>query len=494
LPTARSSTPTTVLKNATVYDGTGADPFPADVRIADGRIDLVGEVVSAAREIDATGLAVAPGFIDVHTHDDFAAVVHPDMGFKVRGGVTTCVVGNCGMGCAPFSEASLLARVFHPNAKLPPWEGHRGYLAYLDEHPPGTNVAVLAGHGSLRLAAMGVARSEPTGKQMRRMKSDLEEGLDAGVVGLSTGLIYEPSKYGRTEELIELAGVMRGTGALYASHMRDEGLGLLDSVRETIRIGEQAGVAVQISHHKASGRRAWGLVSESLRLIEAAQERGLEVHADQYPYTAGSTVLSAVLSQTVGANAPLRLADVVIASAAGHPDWEGQSLPSLATKWGVDAAEAGRRALAEEPMATVVLHTMDEEDVRTVLRHPSTMIGSDGIPILEGKPHPRLFGTFARILGRYSRELGLLSLPEAIHRMTGFPARKFGLVGRGVVCEGAAADLVVFDPATVRDTGTFEDPIHYPEGIVHVFVNGVHTVRDGGLTGATAGRALRRPG
>lgn len=482
----------TVLRGAVVYDGTGEAARDADVAIDDGRIHTVGEVGSGATEIDVTGLAIAPGFVDVHTHDDFAALLHPDMGFKLLGGVTTCVVGNCGMGCAPFEQASVLSTAFHPGAELPPWMGHDGYLAHLEAHPPGVNVAALAGHGTIRLAAMGVRRGEPGGEQMRRMKAHLQEGLDAGVFGLSTGLIYEPGRYARTEELIELASVMRGTGALYASHMRDEGTGLLDSVNETIRIGEEAGVGVQVSHHKAFGHAAWGLVNDSLKLIEEAQDRGVDVHADQYPYTAGSTVLAAVLDRAVGEGAPLRLADIVIASAASHPRWEGKSIPEMGTDWGLDAASAGRRVLEEEPGVTVVLHSMDEQDVRTVLRHRSTMIGSDGIPTLGAKPHPRLYGTFARVLGHYARDLGLLPLSEAIHRMTGLPAGKFGFRGRGIVREGAVADLVVFDPARIEDTATFEEPNRHPAGIAHVFVNGVHAVAHGALTGERAGRALRR--
>jgi len=282
------------------------------------------------------------------------------------------------MGCAPFAQAARMSKVFHPGATLPSWEGHRGYLARLDAHPPGTNIAVLAGHGTLRLAAMATARGVPTGAETRRMKSDLEEGLEAGVFGLSTGLIYEPGRHAQVEEITELARVLHGTGALYASHMRDEGTGLLDSVRETIRVGEDAGVSVQISHHKAFGRPAWGLVGESLRLIEAAQRRGVDVHADQYPYTAGSTVLGAVIDRAIGDDASIGLEDVVVASAPGHAGWQGRSLTELAREWGVRPDEGARRVLAEEPGATVVLHSIDENDVRTVLRHPSTMIGSDG--------------------------------------------------------------------------------------------------------------------
>jgi N-acyl-D-aspartate/D-glutamate deacylase len=332
------------------------------------------------------------------------------------------------------------------------------------------------------------------------MRADIREGLEAGAFGLSTGLVYDPGKYSKTDELIELTRELRGSGALYATHMRDEGTGLLDSVREAIEIGEAAGVPVQISHHKASGRESWGLVRESLALIEAAQARGLDVHADQYPYTAGSTILAAIVQNDGFRAKPAATSglgrvepdDVVIASTKSHPQWEGRSIAEFSAEWSLEAAETAERILAEEPLATIVMHSMSEDDVQTVMRHPSTMTGSDGIPSLEGRPHPRLFGTFARVLGHYARDLGVFSLEEAVHRMTGFPARVFGLAGRGSVREGARADLVVFDPAKVIDIGTYEDPKRSPAGISHVFVNGRLAAQGGQQTEQRAGRPIRR--
>jgi N-acyl-D-amino-acid deacylase len=483
-----------LIRNALLYDGTGARPAPADVAVRGDRIAEVGAPGSladpAARVLDAAGLALAPGFIDVHTHDDFAALVYPRMHFKVLGGVTTCIVGNCGFGAAPWSAAAALARAFHPRQELPRWEGFAGYLARLDAHPPSVNVGALVGHGTLRLAAMGNARRAPGAAEAAQMRAALREGIDAGCLGLSTGLIYDPGRFATTDEIVELARELRGTGGLYATHVRDEGTGLLDSVREAIEIGEAAGIPVQISHHKASGRAAWGLVRESLGLIESARARGVDVHADQYPYTAGSTVLAAVAREN--GLGRLEAEAIVVAAAAGHPEWEGRRLSDLAREFGLPAREAAGRVLAAQPGTTVVLHSMDEEDVRTVMRHPTTMIGSDGIPTLEGKPHPRLYGTFARVLGRYARELGLFPLEEAVHRMTGLPARKFGLAGRGVVRAGAFADLVLFDAARILDAGTYEDPHRPPQGVAHVFVNGEQVVREGAHTGARPGRALRR--
>ena len=361
---------------------------------------------------------------------------------------------------------------------------------------------MLAGHGTFRFAAMGRDDRVPDDREMQAMKSYMREALDAGVLGLSSGLIYEPGRYAATDELAELAAEMRGTGALYATHMRNEATELLEAVNEAIEIGSRAGVPVQISHHKAAGRASWGLVNDSLKLIERAQARGESVHADQYPYTAGSTMLRAVLQNGAFAEAAsgdtgiaaARPADVVIASAPGHPEWEGRSIGDLSTEFGLPARETAEKVRTEVPGASVILHMMSEDDVRTVMRHPSTMIGSDGIPTLDGKPHPRLYNTFARVLGHYSRDEGLLSLATAIHRMTGMSADKFGLSGRGRIAEGAFADLVLFDAATVIDRGTFDDPNRYPDGIHQVFVNGACVVRDGSVLDALPGRVLKRAG
>ena len=483
-----------VIRDATLFDGEGSDPFRGDLAIEGDTIAAVGHVRGDARNtVDGAKLAVAPGFIDVHTHDDFAAVLHPDMGFKSGGGVTTCVVGNCGMGAAPWRAAALFARAMHPQP-LPQWEGYRGYFEYLQSHPPGLNIAALMGHGTIRAAAMGNEAREPSDAEMKVMKAMVLEGLEAGAVGLSSGLIYDPGRFAHTEELIELCKVMRGSCGLYATHMRNEGVDLLPSVAEAIAIGDAAGVAVQISHHKASGRAAWGLVSQSLALIEHAQARGLNVHADQYPYTAGSTILSAVYRDgKLGDDRGGLSGDaVVIASTPSNPAWEGRSLAQIAHAMGCDAETAAAHVLKAEPGATVIIHTMCEDDVRTVMRHPSTMIGSDGLPTLQGKPHPRLYGTFARVLGHYARDEGVLPLADAVWRMTGFPARKFGFHDRGILKEGMKADLVLFDPDTIIDVGTFEDPNHAPKGIAAVYVNGQLAAQNGKATDSRAGRVLRR--
>ena len=492
-----------VIRNATVYDGTGGPPRAADVAVTGERIEAVGDLSTerAGTEVDAAGLALAPGFIDVHSHDDFAVFLMPEMEFKVGQGVTTDVVGNCGLGAAPFESSQSYLGFFGADRHrdlLPVWATYGEYLDAVDANPPSLNVAVLVGHGTVRLDAMGNERRAPTDAELARMLDTLDAALDAGCVGYSTGLIYEPGRYSHTDELVALAQSMARVGGVYASHMRNEADRLVAAVTETIRIGEDGGVPVQISHHKASGRSAWGLVKSSLAIIDEARARDVNVTADQYPYTAGSTSLFAVLQNYEEGTAGVGAAEwdnIVVASAPRHTEWEGHSLADLANDFGTEPAVAARRIVdAEGYGAVVIIESMHEDDVRTVMAHPSTMIGSDGIPTFGGKPHPRLYGTFARVLGHYARDTGVLSLEEAGHRMTGMPAAKFGLAGRGVIAPGAWADLVLFDPATIADIATYETPRQHPTGISAVWVNGVAVVRDGAHTGTRPGRALRRTG
>ena len=487
-----------VIRGGTVYDGSGRPGARADVGVRGDRIAAVGVITERGGvELDATGLAVSPGFVDVHSHDDLAVLLDPRMDFKVMQGVTSDVVGNCGSGVTPYEAGIRRFRRFVPGAEPPVWDDMAGYMRRVDETGPSCNVAVLVGHGSLRYGAMGVEQRAPSASEMDRMRSWVREGAEAGAVGLSTGLIYEPGRFARTDEVIALAREMAAAGGLYATHMRNEAGGLLQAVAEAIRIGEESGAAVQISHHKASGRGNWGAVRRSLELIEAARARGLDVTADQYPYTAGSTSLAAVIqngafrTDSPGGLGSLDAADVLIASAPKHPEWEGVRLAHLVEQWGSGTEAAAQRVVeAEGEACFVVVFTMDEADVRTVMAHPTTMIGSDGVPA-GSKPHPRLYGTFPRVLGRYVAD-GVLDLPTAIHRMTGMPAAKFRLVDRGAIRAGAFADLVVFDPARIRDTATYDDPKRYPDGIRAVYVNGRAVARDGQHTGARPGRALRR--
>ena len=489
-----------VIRGGTVYDGTGTPGGLADVGVRGNRIATVGRIAErGTRELDATGLAVSPGFIDVHSHDDFAVLLEPQMPFKVMQGVTTDVVGNCGSGVVPFEAALTRFRRMHPEANPKRWDGFGTYLERVEQARPSLNVAVLMGHGSLRRGAMESAQRPPTGAELDRMRAWVREGVAAGALGLSTGLIYEPGRYAATDEIVALARELGGpAGGLYATHMRNEADGLLDAVREAIRVGDEAGVPVEISHHKASGRRNWGRVRESLRLIEDARARGLDVTADQYPYVAGSTSLAAVVQNgAFRADSPSGLGqlgaeDVLIASAPGHSEWEGQTLAALTAAWGLSLEATVERVLAHEGDACfVVTFAMAEADVRTVLAHPTTMIGSDGVPA-GGKPHPRLYGCFPRVLGHYVRDEKVLDLATAIHKMTGMPAAKFQLRDRGIVRAGAFADLVVFDPRTIADVATYESPRRFPAGVRAVYVNGIAVARDGAHTGARPGQALRR--
>lgn len=475
------------VDDVTVIDGTGATGFHGSVTVHGDRIVEVTRHDGAA---DPARPVLAPGFIDTHTHDDFAVLLHPEMGFKVQGGVTTCVVGNCGMGAAPFGVASLMAAAFHPGREVEPWEGYGGYLDAVEASPPSVNVAALVGHGTVRGSVMGLDDGPPDAGRLEVMRAVVAEGMDAGCLGMSSGLVYEPGCWADTDEIVELASVAAASGGIYTTHLRDEGDGLLDAVDEAIEIGRRAGLPVVISHLKATGRANWGRVVDALARIDAA---GPTVAADQYPYTAASTVLAAVVGRgRIGTD--VDPSGVVVASTEGHPEWHGRSLAEIAGDLGVTDDEAGPAVLAAEPTATVVLHVMSEDDVRTIMAHPGIMIGSDGLPTLDGVPHPRLYGTFARVLGRYARDESVLPLEQAVHRMTGRPADVFGLRGRGRVAAGNVADLVVFDPAAVADVATYEAPQQTPSGIVDVWVDGVRVVRDGEHLGSRPGRVLRRPG
>jgi N-acyl-D-amino-acid deacylase len=488
-----------VLRGGTVYDGTGGPARAADVALDGGRIAAVAPGLGPGRaELDVSGLAVSPGFIDVHAHDDFAVLLEPELPFKLLQGVTTVVVGNCGSGVVPFEAGLARFRRFHPAASPRPWQGFGEYLARVDEARPAVNVGVLIGHGSLRRGAMGLAARPPSAAELRQMQAWTQEGLEAGALGLSSGLFYEPGCHAHADELVSLARAMVGTGGVYTSHIRDEGPGLLDSIDEAIGIGRAARVPVQISHHKASGRSNWGRVRESLQRIESARAAGLDVTADQYPYTAASTTLHALVQAGLGRTnsgglGDFPATDIVVASAPQHPAYEGQTLAALAAGWSLPPDEAATRMLAEEGEAClIVVFSMSEADVRTVLAHPTTMIGSDGVPAAGSKPHPRLYGCFPRVLGQYVREHTVLDLATAVHRMTGMPAGKFGLRDRGVVRPGGYADLVVFDPARIRDGATYDAPRQLPEGVAYVVVNGEVAAREGQATGARAGRALQR--
>jgi N-acyl-D-amino-acid deacylase len=488
----------TVIRGGRIIDGTGAPAAQGDVAIAGGRIAAVGAFDGEAdRVIDAGGLTVAPGFIDVHSHDDVALINVPGLDFKACQGVTTVVCGNCGAGAAPANER--LEQFFRRGIEgiLGPvqefrWRSLPEFYDAVRAAKPSVNAAFLVPHGALRVAAMGWERRAPTDAELVQMKDWLAEGMAVGAVGMSTGLIYVPGAFAQTDELIELAKVVGEYRGLYASHIRDEGARLLEAVQEAIRIGEEAGVPVQISHHKAAGRENWGLTERSLPLIDAARARGLDVTIDAYPYVASSTSLVAYVrgGRLVPQIVP---GDVFVASVKRQHQFEGKTLEELASMMDLPVEEAVAKLLESEDNAVAIVHfSMEEGDVRRVLRHETCMIGSDGIPSPTGKPHPRLYGTFARVLGTYVREEGLLSLEEGVRRMTSLPARKFGLAGRGEIRAGAWADLVVFDPARIADVATYEEPRKHPPGIDHVLVNGRPAVEAGTPKAGGCGQVLRR--
>ncbi len=471
-----------ILRGGEVVDGSGRPRRRADVAIAGDRIAAVGVVgkVAGALELDVSGKIVAPGFIDVHTHDDRALFATPDMAAKASQGVTTVVTGNCGVSLAPL--------VLH-SAPPPPldligdtadyhYERFADYLVALDKAPAALNAACLVGHSTLRVGAMSALDRPAEEHELARMGERLQEALDAGAVGLSSGLAYAPAFHAPAAEIEALAALLRPAGALYTTHMRNEGGDVLDSLEESFAAGRAGGVPVVISHHKTVGRENFGRTAETLPLIAAAIVRQ-QVGLDAYPYIASSTVLSAAQAE--------RALKVLVTWSKSAPEQAGRELAAIAADWGVSEKEAADRL---QP-AGAVYWMMDEADVQRVLQFEHTMIGSDGLPH-DTHPHPRLWGAFPRVLGYYSRELGLFTLEEAVRRMTGLSAFRFGLAGRGILAAGGYADVTVFDPETVADRATLEVPTTPAAGIEHVFVNGRPVWREGQPTGECPGRALRR--
>ncbi len=485
------SAPDLAFRNVRIVDGTGAPPVEGDVEVTDGRISAVGAPSgqTATTELDGAGLVLAPGFVDVHTHDDGAFLRHPDLRFKVAQGCTSLVIGNCGFSAAPAvpgeTDPSKLLGV------TATWSDLEGYAAVVAAARPALNGMALVGHNTVRRLVMGLERRPPTDAELDQMRTLVRTAMEQGACGFSTGLIYEPGRYCATEEIVELAKEAAAFGGLYATHMRNEGDRLLEAVDEAIAVGRAAGMAVQISHHKAAGKANWGKVAASLTAIDTAVADGLDVTADVYPYTAGSGPMAQYFN--LDRLDPV-LAEVIrFAACPAMRELEGRMAVDVALEWGVPVTEVIRRVLtAERGSETICIQfIIDEADIETNLRHRLMMVGSDGIPDLRGRPHPRLYGTFPRVLGHYVRDRGVLPLEEAVRRMTSFSCDRFGLVDRGRVVEGGHADLVLFDPATVIDTATYDDPHQEPIGIRVVTVNGAVAYHDGVHTNAGAGRMLR---
>jgi N-acyl-D-amino-acid deacylase len=526
---------TLLIRNGAVVDGGGAPAERADVAVEGDRIVAIGRGLDgeAERTIDASGLLVVPGFIDIHSHSDLFYLGCPAAESKIRQGVTTEVVGMCSFSPAPVHpgrRAAVEAWIGEIGTRVAvEWQTFGEYLDRLRRARPSINIAHCVGHGALRLAAVGPEDRPASPDEQRQMERLLAEALDAGAFGYSTGLVYPPSAYAATAELVALAKSMAPRGGLYFSHIRGEAATLQAAIDEAIGIGEDAGVSVQIAHIKASGREHWGKMDRALQKLNDARARGVDVHADVYPYTAGSTKMANLLPPWVhdgGLERCIeRLADPatrgrildeclvggerwgsvngthgwdeILVATCSRPEIEGLRLSELGERRGRPPEEAMLDLLLEERgRVGMVVFTQAEENVVKALSHPHVMIGSDSIGLSAGpgphpgKPHPRMSGTFPRVLGRYAREQGLFGWETAIHKMTGMPAAKLRLKDRGLIRRGYAADLTLFNPDTVRDEATYADPHRPPTGIPYVIVNGQVVVDDGTMKALPAGRIL----
>ncbi len=538
-----------VIKKGLIVDGSGRPSFKADLAVKGGRIAKIDEAidVEADRIINAEGLAVCPGFIDIHTHSDFVLLVNPKAESKVRQGVTTEVVGNCGGSAAPAKGAALerAKRIMDGyGIDRVEWTSFSDYLNLLEGKGIAINVVALVGHGTVRQCVLGMENRPPTERELQEMKSLVAEAMEAGAFGMSSGLVYPPGRYASTEELIELCKVVASYGGIYASHIRGERETIVEAVKEAIEIGRRSGVSVQISHHPAK-IGGWGKSKETLRLIEEAREEGIDVNCDMHPYIAGSTGLSALLPPWVQEGGPEKIVQrlkneelrkkirqdmieekipgpgpcglvkrgmwdkLMLADCEKNKDLIGLNFEEIARRRGKDPFEAYFDLLVEEEARGMVVgFYYNEEDIRRVLLHPTSMIGSDGYalapygPLGKGKMHPRSYGTFPMVFRKYVRgesrkELiyddgaKLLTLEKAVMKMTSVTAKKLGLKDRGLLKEGMRADIVILDPKRVADRATYLDPYRYPEGIEYVIVNGELVIDEGEHTGSLPGMVLR---
>ena len=473
-----------IIRNAVIVDGTRAPRFEGEIAIKAGRIARVGRLngAKADREIDAGGNIASPGFIDAHTHDDRLLLSAPDMAAKVSQGVTTVVSGNCGVSLAPM--------VHRTGAVTPPldlldntgeWFRFPTFAAYFEElasRPAATNFAPMIGHTTLRVMCMDELERPANASEIARMRSLAREAMVAGAIGVSTGTFYEPASAAPTAEIIEVCRPLSEFNGLYVTHMRNEAEKVIDSLDETFLIGRELGVQVVISHHKVAGLANHGRSIETLAHI--SKHRALQpIGMDCYPYCASSTILT---WSRVGP-----ASKVLVTWSKPHPEFSGMELAQVAAKMGVSQEEAVAKLLP----AGAIYFAMDEKDVQRILKFDLTVVGSDGLPH-DASPHPRLWGTFPRVLGHYSRDLGLFPLETAVHKMTGLTAATFGLADRGVIREGAFADITLFDAERVAEAATFAKPIQPALGIDTVIVNGDAVWRDGKPTGARPGRRLSR--
>ncbi len=526
-----------LIRGGTAFDGSGGPGVPGDVLIADGRIAAIGQHLAgnARKTIDAQGLAVAPGFIDIKTHSDFTLPINPKAESKVRQGVTTEIIGHCGFSVAPAlpGKVDLLKDYLSPSAPWLPFR-ERTFPDYLDTFPAtSVNAGMLVGHNTLRLMVMGMANRAPTADEMAAMIALLEEALQAGALGMSSGLFTPPGSYAEPDEMIALGHVLKRHNAGYFTHLRDESNHVLEALAEAINVAEQCGVHVEVVHFKCSGTDNWGKAAQALAMIEAAKARGLDVDCDAYPYAAGSNPLKNLLPawvQAGGVEAMLaRLGQretrerirsdiardglnnwgripswdcVQVSISPNLPAYQGRTIAALAELQGKDPIDTLCQYLIDDKGATrVLVRSISEDDITDIVRSPAALIGSDGNcvattgTVSQGMPHPRFYGTFPRIIDRYVREQAVIPLAAAIHKMTGATARALKLKDRGLLREGFRADVAIFDPEDFRDRATYEEPHQYPTGArTSVIVNGTLVVENATHTGALPGKVLRRDG
>ncbi|MGN6210856.1 N-acyl-D-amino-acid deacylase family protein [Asticcacaulis sp.] len=458
-----------LLRNGLVFDGGGDAPFRADIAIRDGLIIAVGDLADlpAGKSFDLGGKAVAPGFIDVHSHDDYACIRQPEMTAKISQGVTTVVVGNCGLSIAPLRFPNEPEEPFNllGDFRAFAYASFADYAIAVDQARPAVNVAALVGHTTLRRICLPDLKKAASPAERKQMQALLAEALEAGATGMSSGVYYPPAAAADLDELTALARTVSAHGGVYATHIRSEYDGILEALEEAFTTASPTQTPLIISHHKCAGVRNWGRSVETLGLIDNAAKKQ-PVAMDCYPYTAGSSVLNPDLCDGE--------IKVLINSSETHPDQAGRYLHDIASEWGISECDAAVRLLP----GYACYFQIHEDDMRRILAHPLCMVGSDGLPN-DKNPHPRLWGTFPRVLGHYAREEKLFPLAEAIAKMTGLPAKRFGFHDRGRIAIGMAADITVFDADTVADRATFEKPVQISAGIEEVFVNGVHSWSQG---------------
>ena len=481
------------FRNVEVLDGLGGQAVCMDVGVENGKIVKLGDVPTLELEVDGKGCTLAPGFIDTHAHDDGAFIQYPGMEFKLQQGVTTVVSGNCGFSAIPMAPGTdqtaasggILSGLTGDFVDL------EGYFSTVLEGKPAINNMMLVGHNTVRSLVLGDEKRAPTERELKKMEEHIGLAIAQGACGFSSGLIYRPGRYSSTEEVVRLAKIAGRYGALYTTHMRNEGDRLLEAVDEALLIGKTSGAHLHISHHKSAGKANWGKVVDSLSKIEQALMSGQKVTLDVYPYTAGSGRMIEYFNLD---NPDEELArSIRIASCPDNRSYEGRMLTDIAEEEGKGIKEMVRSILLSPrgDKTICIQFIISEQDVETNISHQDMMIGSDGIPDLKGRPHPRLFGTFPRVLGHYVREKQILNLSEAVRRMTSLPAATFGMLERGQIKEGYFADLVLFDPDSIIDRATYDEPKLKPAGIKMVVVNGEIALSEGHPTGIGSGQMLR---